>query len=106
MADWLEQNENVPTPYSCYLSEYVNTLQEARDIRNGTYGWSKSNDPAMSYITYTKKFEGDEYGRSSVAYEVSISKSKTCERVKVGTRHVDAVPEHDEDVYEWKCESD
>lgn len=39
--------------------------------------------------------------------EVTVARDKVCEEVQVGTRVVpaqEAVPEHEEPVYEWHCE--
>jgi hypothetical protein len=104
MAQFLEDNPALPVPYSTYLTHYPQSLEEAREMRNGSFGWEKQNAKDSSFVNFVKKFGGDQFGRGTVAYELAVSKSQTCERVQVDTRHVEAVEAHDEPVYEWRCE--
>jgi hypothetical protein len=103
LADFLEANDTLPVPYSTYVTHYPSTLDEARTARKGTNGWIKENDKNSAYVTYARRFGGDEYGYGTVGYEMTVSKRNSCKRVQVGTTHVEAVPEHDEPVYEWDC---
>lgn len=48
-------------------------------------------------IRYAKKIG------SAISVSFPVDRATTCKRVKTGTRHVEAVPAHDVDVFEWQC---
>jgi hypothetical protein len=105
LASWLEANPDVPvSPYSDIIVNYFTTLDEARAVREAAPGgWRKQTSPADNYITY-EHGETDGTGKWKVFYALHVAKSgsDTCERVQVGTKHVE---EHDEPVFEWKCDA-
>jgi hypothetical protein len=93
----------VPTPFNVHISHFT-TEAEARKIRAGSYGWSKED--AGEYFKYVRYFTPDNQpGYHVVAYEIFVAKaeSSTCRRVQTGTRHVEAQPERDDPLYEWRC---
>jgi hypothetical protein len=103
MADWLEAHPGVAvdrfSPVTMNL--FAETEDEARAVRAAAPGgWEK--DAKGDYLTYARQFSGEGY-RCVVEYQVHVNKRSTCERVQVGTRHVEAVEAHDEPVYEWRC---
>lgn len=104
MAGWLEDNPDVPlTPYSAvHVSFFGGTEAGARELRKAAPGgWRKDTSAADNYITYQ---HGDSDPQWEVLYQYHVSKeAMACERVQVGSRHVE---EHDEPVYEWKCAPD
>jgi hypothetical protein len=105
MADWLDANPAVPLhPYSevtiSYFSDDIEEARAAREAARG--GWRKQTSPTDNYITYEHGDNGDQqFNQWSVTYALHVSKAATCERVQVGTKHVE---EHDEPVFEWKCD--
>lgn len=104
MAAWLEDNPGLPlSPYiPVTITQFASTEEEARAIRRAAPdGWRKNMSPQSDWVTYE---HGEQDSRWEVTYELHVSKEVTaCERVQVGTRHVE---EHDEPVYEWKCAPD
>lgn len=110
-ADALEAttNEQFPTPYvsfSLYSIE-VPTDDDPYACRNLTFDdarlamaalpgkWRKTvNDNGLYYAK--------QFGETCRVY-LNIDRSATCERVQVGTKHVEATEAHDEPVYEWRC---
>ncbi len=103
-ADLLENNENMPVPFYGVRASLYLTEEGARAARKGIYGWVKHNEKSSAYMSYTLDFGEDPYD-APVRLTVEVSKEGTCERVQVGTRHVDAevIDAHDEAVYEWRC---
>jgi hypothetical protein len=83
LADTLEQFPGLPVPF-VYASLYLDAGQ-ARAARRGVHGWVKRNSAGSAYVSYEKAF-------GPVELSISVSKSGTCERVQVDTRHVEAVP--------------
>jgi hypothetical protein len=107
MADWLDANPGVPlSPYSeVQINYFTNDIEEARAAREAARGgWRKQTSPTASYVTYEHgDTDGGEFaGKWAVTYAIHVAKAATCERVQVGVRHVE---EHDEPVYEWKCDA-
>jgi len=96
LADTLEQFPGLPVPFVS-ATVYTDSLDQARAARRGIHGWAKRNSAGSAYVTYEKMFGQVELG-------IYVSKSGACERVQVGTTHVEAVEAHDEPVYEWRCE--
>ena len=47
---------------------------------------------------------GEAWSSSVLTYSLEVSKSGTCERVQVGTRHVEATEAYDAPVFAWKCD--
>ena len=107
MADWIDANPRLPlSPYSkimisCFGSDMKQARAARRDIPGG---WAKDTSPSSNYITYVHGRDDDDPdpSRWQVTYNLHVSKSATCERVQVGTRHIE---EHDEPVFEWKCDA-
>jgi hypothetical protein len=106
MADWLEANPGVTvSPYAeVTISHFAADMDDARAIREAAPGgWRKQTSPTDNYISYEHGDHDPASNRWRVAYCVHVAKSSaTCERVQVGTRHVE---EHDEPVFEWKCDA-
>lgn len=104
MASWLEAHPEVPlNPYiPISIDQFANTEEEAREIRAAAPGgWRKDGNQTSDWVSYE---HGDDDSRWEVTYRLNVNKEATaCERVQVGTRHVE---EHDEPVYEWKCAPD
>lgn len=102
LADALEANSEgrIPTIYIVLYAE----MAEARAIRSQMpHGWTKTNHKTSSYISYTKQFCNNADSWEGVQYVIEVAKTETCQRVQVGTKHVEAVEAHDEPVYEWQC---
>lgn len=104
LADLLELAPELPAPYSMHATVYLSSEAAARRARRRVRGWRKHNTRESYYVTYEKVIGGgSEYGRGAVTLSLEVSKGETCQRVQVGTRHVEAVPAHEEPVYEWDC---
>jgi hypothetical protein len=92
MADWLEAHPDVPVPHGNACSGTWLSLEDARKAMHLSGSWTKA------------------YSENQVEYEhevapglwfwIWVSRSEVCQRVQVGTKHVEA---HDEPVFEWKC---
>lgn len=63
-------------------------------VRTAGGTWDK--DDSYGFLSLTRSF-----GPHSI--RVSTPKAPTCERIQVGTRHVDAIEAYEEPVYEWVC---
>jgi hypothetical protein len=104
MADWMEAHPDLPlSPYSELQVSYFGDMGEARAAReHAPGGWRKQTSPTDNFISYE---HGDDDGTAEwqVTYVIHVAKSgsSTCERVQVGTKHIE---EHDEPVFEWKCD--
>jgi len=100
MADWLEAHPEIPlSPHvSIGIHQFADSEAHARQVRKAAGGgWVKQASPESDYVTYV---HGDG-APWSVKYFLNINKAATsCERVQVGTLHVEA---HDEPVWEWRC---
>lgn len=59
--------------------------------------WRKAS--YENQITYTKDIG------EAVRYRFHVSRATTCQQVQVGTKTVEAVPEHEVPVYEWRCDT-
>jgi hypothetical protein len=93
LAGFLDDNPQIPVPVT--QDFYVFTdVDAARDMMAGTGTWDK--DYNGEYLSYIREFGG-------MDYRITVARDQVCERVQVGVRHVDAQPERDEPVYEWKC---
>jgi hypothetical protein len=103
MADWLDANPQLPiSPYSdVQIIEFCDMEQAREARRSAPGGWKKSTSPTDNFITYEHHAEESDSIRWRVIYAIHVSKKATCERVQVGTKHVE---EHDEPVFEWKCD--
>lgn len=102
MATLFEQHAELPVPYLVYISAWVDDMETARTIRKGIHGWKKSTSSSRADTEYNLSIGGgNEYGAGSVTYSLSVPKTKTCTRIQVGTKHIEA---HDEPVYEWVCD--
>lgn len=103
MADFLEQHPQVEVPYSVCGSVYAEDAEQARAMTHLSGHWSKSYSDYN--VSYTKRFtEGSQY-IGSVRLEVLVQREQVCERVQVGTKHIEAqvIEAHDEPIYEWIC---
>jgi hypothetical protein len=109
MADWLDASPGIPlSPYISVVINQFATMDEAREARSSAPGgWVKDNNAASSWVTYHHDAspgpDADAVAvKWQVRYSLNVSKADTCERVQIGSRHVE---EHDEPVYEWKCDA-
>lgn len=113
LADFLESHPALPSAaWTVYATAYVPDAKTAREMRKGTGGWVKTLGQSYPSIEYTRPFglrsgfgweNETRLDRATVQYVINVPPAETCKRVKTGTKVVKAVPEHEEDVYEWKC---
>jgi hypothetical protein len=95
LADFLENNPSVELPYEMGGAVFVE-LDEARAaMQAAPGGWSK--DVTDNYWAYERTMPG------SVKYTMYVDRANLCRKVKIGTRRIEAVPEHDEPIYKWDC---
>jgi hypothetical protein len=95
LADFLERHPSVELPYTMGGAVFVE-LEEARAFMAAAPGgWAK--DDAGNYWGYRKNFPG------RVEYNVYVSREQLCQKVQIGTRHVDTVEAHEEPIYKWEC---
>ena len=104
IAEFYEANPNMPVPYVDIFNTFVQSKGDmihcARML--GTCDKSVTND----WFELQRNF-------GQIKLVVNIRRDSVCERVKVGERVVpeqhlpareaEIVPEHTENVYEWKC---
>lgn len=95
LIDFLEGHPNLIPNYSA-ISLHVTTLDVAEFIGYRTSAGGAWNKEEWGSSFGLSKHFGDH------RYYIWIDRTKVCEKV-VTTRHVEAVPEHDEEVVEWVC---
>jgi hypothetical protein len=96
LAAFLESHPDVPVDN--VLAYSYPDLGSARKATHLSGHWTK--EYAGNLIDYIKSFE------PRVRLSLSVMRSEACKLVQTGTRHVEAVPEHDEPVYGWDCGPD
>lgn len=105
MADWLEAHPQVDITYGIQVDFYC-SMADAQAIRaSAVGGWHKEISEYSNYTGYVRTFtHPDIPAYKAVSYGLQVAKRETCERVQIGTRHVEAQEAYDEPVYEWRCE--
>jgi hypothetical protein len=93
LASFLEIHPDVPVEY--ILAYSYPSLAQARKATHLSGAWDKSFNGSL--VDYDKSIG------SCVKLSMSVMRSEVCTRVQTGVKHVEAVPAHDEPVYEWKC---
>lgn len=112
LADFLEKREFPDSWKSSYGSDesYPNVYLSLFTYNKDDFSnfarmlGSFEKDASDSYLSCTRKLDNS-------MIIVHGYRDRICERVKVGTKIVpateakliEAVPEHEEDIYEWKC---
>lgn len=106
------QRTNVPLPYDLQVNVYYGTTEQgglgewmtqddARKAMTESPGdWHKSYD---AYVSYTKQLS------DYVTYDINVPRDRVCRQVQTGTRQVpavEAVPAHEEPVFEWVCDDE
>lgn len=95
LANWLEDHPGIEAPYAMGGAVFVE-LAEARDfMAEAPGGWDKRD--SGDYWAYGRQFAGH------VTYTAYVARENLCRKVQIGTKTVDAVPEHDEPIYRWEC---
>lgn len=103
LADFYEERPNLPPPYIASWSPATVYLRQETAIEH-----------LKSIGSFEKEFVGESFKAVKMIggrrVEFSVDRNAICEKVVVGTRHVDAwmrpaelVEAHDEEIVEWKC---
>lgn len=118
MADWYEARPNLPAPIAdCEAVLFPNDKAELAALTREAGTLNKSGVPESDYMELQRKFTAAQY-YPVVRFRIAADKSKTCERVKVGEKVLEAqperivpetiipaTPEQVVELYEWKCGS-
>jgi hypothetical protein len=95
-ANWLEAHPGVPTPTGgLFPITWLGTIEQVRKATHLSGDWTKRYIEGQ--VCYQRAFDQD------IDVTLYVARDQVCTKVQTGTRHVPAVPEHDEPVYEWKC---
>jgi hypothetical protein len=100
-ADFLEANPEAPAPYADNIRFDVFALSKEEFVKyakNIGGKLTKVHDYS-SVMTLRRHF-------GKLQYDINVGREEVCERVVTGTRIVpakEAVPEHEEEITEWKC---
>jgi hypothetical protein len=97
LIHWLVDHEDVTIPYWLQVQHIIvcDTLDEAAEVRRQIGRCEKTaND---TFIGFERDFGG------GIKLAAVILRDSVCERVEVGTRHVEAREAYDEPVYEYVC---
>jgi hypothetical protein len=97
LADYLEANPAVPCPINRVFDVFVDGKEELNALRR-LIGGQFVKRPVGSLFCLRKEF-------GPLGYELNIDRELICERVVTGKRVVPAVPEHEEEIIDWKCGS-
>jgi hypothetical protein len=102
-AQFLEDNPEAPMPtataggrYNVFLPSRAAFVAAAKAVGGKL---DKKDYPELMVLR--RQF-------GPIEYDLNVKREQVCERVLVGTRTVpavDAQPQHQEDVFEWKCGS-
>lgn len=95
LANWLEDNPGIEMPYTMGGAVFVELTEVRAFMAEAPGGWDKKD--SGDYWAYDRKFAGH------VTYTAYVARENLCRKVQVGTKTVDAVPEHDEPIYRWEC---
>ncbi len=97
VTDLLEANPQIPAPLMTILGVWISDKDEFLSALKGTGHWMKRSSNGV--FTLRQEF-------GPIKLDLSISQKYICERIVTGTRTVPerpAVPEHEEEIVEWKC---
>lgn len=95
LANWLEDHPGLEVPYALGGAVFVELAEARAFMAEAPGGWEKKD--SGDYWAYDRKFAG------RVTYTAYVGREQLCQRVQVGTKTVEAVPEHDEPIYRWEC---
>jgi hypothetical protein len=95
LAGFLEANPSIELPYEMGGAVFVELYEARAAMQAAPGGWSK--DATDNYWAYERTMPGN------VKYTMYVNRADICRKVKIGTMHVEAVPEHDEPIYKWDC---
>lgn len=86
-----------PTDENPHASRTLDVEDARIAMANAPGNWRKYNyEGSLAYI----KDVGD-----PIRVRLEVDRSRTCTRVQVGTKTVEAVEAHEEPVYEWRCDT-
>jgi hypothetical protein len=100
IAQFLEDHPDVPTPLIPRLDAFVYSKEAFSAAARAVGGHQEKKDYGI--VIALRRMFGD------VSYDLNIQRDLVCERVVTGTRIIPeqpAVPEHEEEIVEWKCSS-
>jgi hypothetical protein len=104
-ATFLEEHPEVPTPIGACFDVFVKTKEQVAALAR-IVGGRLAKETTENWFFLRRHF-------GPIQYDINCARDLVCERVVTGTRTVAAVtlaakeavniPEHEEDVWEWKC---
>jgi hypothetical protein len=100
LADFYRDHPDIPAPYELTAYVYAD-ISTARLAMHLAGLWSK--DYMANSVYYGRDIRGTNGGPGEVSIQIIVPRGQVCERVQTGVRHVEAVPAHDEPVFEWQC---
>ena len=102
-ADFLEANPEAPAPWADCIRFDVFALSKQEFVRYAkVIGGHLQKVPGYSGVMVLRRLFG------KIQYDINVAREQVCERVVVGKKTVaavEAVPEHEEEITEWRCTS-
>ena len=101
-ADFLESHPGAPTPSLGRFDVFCAFKEEFQNAIKAVGGKMEKQHEYQSVMALRRKF-------GPLEYDINISRSEICDKVVTGKRivaavpAVEAIPEHEEEVIEWKC---
>jgi hypothetical protein len=98
-ATFLENTPDAPTPLVDTRFDVFLTSKEELVNAQKAIGGKFEKRAITDYFWLRKEF-------GPISYDLNVARSTICDKVVVGTRvvpEIPAVPEHVEEVIEWKC---
>jgi hypothetical protein len=101
-ADFLEANPEAPVPYAENIRFDIFAYTKEEFVKYAkSVGGKLDKKSYDGYMTLRRMF-------GKIQYDINVAREKVCERVVTGKKlvaAVEAVPEHEEDITEWRCTS-
>lgn len=99
VAAFLENNERAPTPLPPQLNAFLYSKEDFTMAAKAIGGKLDKKNDYGQLMVLRKEF-------GPISYDLNCDRELICERVVTGKRivpTVEAIPEHEEEVVEWKC---
>jgi hypothetical protein len=102
-ADFLEANPDAPVPYAENIRFDIFALNKEEFVKYAKAIGGKliKNHDYSGVMVLRRQF-------GKIQYDINVAREQVCERVVTGKKlvaAVEAVPEHEEDITEWRCTS-
>lgn len=96
LAEFLEQNDRIPVPYSIDVNVFVEDKDALADVARSGGRWDKNQSDSFFWLR--QDFGG------GVNIQVNVNRERVCKRIVTGKKTIPARPEIEVDVVEWVCD--